>query len=119
MGAAFVVAVREAFEAELILGIVYTYLDKIGGRAYYRYATAGGALGLLASIGAGVAVSFLSGPLLDLGPDVVRTVVVFAAVVLLTWHGWGMRQHARSIKGNLQRRDEPARLTRPPWMLGL
>ncbi|HEV8640332.1 MAG TPA: FTR1 family protein [Methylomirabilota bacterium] len=119
MGATFVVTLREAFEAALVLGIVYTYLDKIGGRAYYRYATAGGALGLLASIAAGVAVSFLSGPLLDLGPDVVSAVVVFAAVILLTWHGWWMRQHARSIKGDVQRRIDQARLTRRLWIIGL
>jgi high-affinity iron transporter len=119
VGAAFVVTLREAFEAALILGLVYTYLDKVGGRAYYRYATAGGALGLLASIAAGVAVGFLSGPLLDLGPDVVSAVVVFAAVILLTWHGWWMRQHARSIKGNVQRRIDQARLTRRLWIIGL
>src|SRR5881275_2433797 len=72
MGATFVITLREAFEAALLLGIVYTYLDKVGGRRYYGYVTLGGALGLLASIGAGVGVSFLSGPLLDLGPDLVE-----------------------------------------------
>src|SRR3989442_11339804 len=113
MGAAFVVTLREAFEAALILGIVYTYLDKIGGRAYYRYATAGGALGLLASIGAGVAVSFLSGPLLDLGPDVVRTVVVFAAVVLLTGTAGGCASTPGRSKGTCSDRS-----SRPPRRRG-
>ena len=32
MGATFVITLREAFEASLILGIVYTYLQKIGAR---------------------------------------------------------------------------------------
>ena len=31
MGATFVVTLREAFEASLILGIVYSYLDRMGG----------------------------------------------------------------------------------------
>src|SRR5712664_2574247 len=47
MGAAFVVTLREAFEASLILGIVYGYLEKIGARGGYRYVTWGGTVGLL------------------------------------------------------------------------
>ena len=118
MGGTFVITLREAFEAALLLGIVYTYLDKVGGRRYYGYVTLGGALGLLASIGAGVGVSFLSGPLLDLGPDLVAAVVIFAAVALLTWHGWWMRQHARALKGELQQRVEEAQSAGRLWALG-
>jgi len=118
MGGTFVITLREAFEAALLLGIVYTYLDKVGGRRYYRYVTLGGALGLLASISAGVGVSFLSGPLLDLGPDLVAAVVIFAAVALLTWHGWWMRQHARALKGELQQRVEEAQSAGRLWALG-
>ncbi len=36
MGATFIVTLREAFEAALILGIIYTYLQKIGARDGYR-----------------------------------------------------------------------------------
>jgi len=118
MGGTFIITLREAFEAALLLGIVYTYLDKVGGRRYYRYVTLGGALGLLASISAGVGVSFLSGPLLDLGPDLVAAVVIFAAVALLTWHGWWMRQHARALKGELQQRVEEAQSAGRLWALG-
>jgi len=118
MGGTFIITLREAFEAALLLGIVYTYLDKVGGRRYYRYVTLGGALGLLASISAGVGVSFLSGPLLDLGPDLVAAVVIFAAAALLTWHGWWMRQHARALKGELQQRVEEAQSAGRLWALG-
>ena len=104
MGATFVVTLREAFEAALLLGIVYTYLDKVGARDHYRYVTSGGILGAVASVLVGVGLSVLSGPVLDLGPDVIGTAVVFVAVVLLTWHGWWMRQHARAIKSDVQRR---------------
>ena len=95
MGATFVVTLREAFEAALLLGIVYSYLDRVGARAQYHWVTLGGVLGLVASVTAGLAVSFLSGPLLDLGPDLVAAGVIFLAVALLTWHSWWMRQHAR------------------------
>lgn len=118
MGATFVITLREAFEAALLLGIVYTYLDKIGARDHFRYVTLGGVLGALASVLAGVAVSVLSGPLLDLGPDLIGTVVVFVAVVVLTWHGWWMRQHARAIGGDVHRRIDDARGPHRVWVVG-
>src|SRR5882724_4855074 len=119
MGATFVVTLREAFEAALLLGIVYAYLDRVGARAQYHWVTLGGALGLMASVAAGVAVSLVSGPLLDLGPDLVAGGVMFAAVGLLTWHGWWMRQHARAVQGQLKHRLDEARATQRLWIVGL
>jgi high-affinity iron transporter len=119
MGAAFVVTLREAFEASLILGIVYGYLQKVGAPDGYRYVTWGGAVGLLLSVAMGLAVTFLSGPLLDLGPDIVTLVVIFAAVGLLTWHAWWMQQHARLIKGQVQHRIDEARAGNRLWVVGL
>jgi len=119
MGATFVVTLREAFEASLILGIVYTYLDKIHARDQYRYVTVGGLLGLLASVGLGIAVGFLSGPLLDLGPDLIAAAVIFFAVGLLTWHAWWMQQHARAIKGQVQHRIDEARRLQRLWIVAL
>ena len=119
MGGTFIVTLREGFEAALILGIVYTYLQKIGAEQHYRFVTLGGALGVLASIGLGVAVTLLSGPLLDLGPDLIGTAVIFVAVVVLTWHGYWMQQHARAMKGQVQRRIDEAEATHRLWIIGL
>jgi high-affinity iron transporter len=119
MAATFVVTLREAFEAALLLGIVYTFLDRIGARAQWRYVTTGGALGLVASVLMGIGVTSVSGPLLDLGPDVIATVVIFAAVVLLTWHSWWMRRHASALRGDVVRRIEEARASRKFWVVGL
>lgn len=119
MGATFVVTLREAFEASLILGIVYSYLDKIGARDGYRYVTLGGALGLGLSGAMGIGLSYLSGPLVDVGPDLITVAVIFAAVGLLTWHAWWMREHARSIKGQVQHRIDLARARNRLWIVGL
>jgi high-affinity iron transporter len=119
MGGTFVITLREGFEAALILGIVYTYLQKIGAQRYYHYATRGGALGALASIALGVVVTALSGPLLDLGPDVIGLAVIFLAVVVLTWHGYWMRQHARAVKGDVQRQIDEAQATHRMWIIGV
>jgi high-affinity iron transporter len=118
MGATFVITLREAFEAALLLGIVYTYLDKVGARRHFRWVTLGAALGAVASGAVGAAVSLASGPLLDLGPDLVGVAVVLVAVVVLTWHGWWMRQHSLAIKGNVQRRIDDAEATSRLWVLG-
>ena len=119
MGGTFVITLREGFEAALILGIVYTYLHKIGAQQQYRYVTLGGALGVLASIGVGVAVTVLSGPLLDLGPELIGTAVLGVAVIVLTWHGYWMQQHARAMKGQVQQRIDEAEATRRLWIIGL
>jgi high-affinity iron transporter len=119
MGATFVITLREAFEASLILGIVYTYLQKIGAREHYRYVTWGGALGLLASLAMGVGITYLSGPLLDLGPDLIGVAVIFGAVFLLTWHAWWMRRHALALRGHVQQRIDDARITQRLWIVGL
>jgi len=118
MGATFVITLREAFEASLLLGIVYTYLDRIGARRQFGYVTWGGVLGLLASAALGVAVSMLSGPFVELGPDLIGLGVIFLAVVVLTWHGWWMRQHAQAIRGDVQRRIDEARATQRFWIVG-
>lgn len=118
MGATFVITLREGFEAALILGIVYVYLDKIGARDEYRYVTLGGILGAVASVLMGIGVSALSGPLLDLGPDLIGAVVLFVAVIVLTWHGWWMRQHARAVKGDIQRRIDAAGVGHRVWIVG-
>jgi high-affinity iron transporter len=119
MGGTFVITLREGFEAALILGIVYTYLQKIGAQRHYRYATRGGLLGVLASIALGVVVTALSGPLLDLGPDVIGLGVIFVAVVVLTWHGYWMQQHARAVKGDVQRQIDGAQATHRMWIIGV
>jgi len=119
MGATFVVVLREGFEAALLLGIVYAYLTQIGHAESRRYVTIGGALAVVASIVMGVAVSALSGPLADIGPDVIALVVIFGAVALLTWHGWWMGRHAREMRGDLQRRVDEAHASQQLWMVGL
>lgn len=119
MGATFVITLREAFEAALLLGIVYTYLDKIGRRAQSHYVTTGALAGVVASILLGVLVNVLSGPLLDLGPDLIGIAVLLVAVIVLTWHGWWMRQHARAIKGTVQRRLDEASQTSRLWIVAV
>ena len=119
MGAAFVVTLREVFEAALLLGIVYTYLDRVQARAQAGWVTLGAVAGLVASVAMGVAVSYVSGPLLELGPDLVAAGVMFLAAAALTWHGWWMGRHAADIQGEVLRQVDDAQSGRRVWALAL
>ena len=119
MGATFLITAREGFEAALLLGLVYASLNRIGRRDQFRNVTIGAWLGFLASVLMGIAVTLLSGPLLDLGPDLIAAAVIFTAVGLLTWHGWWMRQHARALRGEVDRRVHDADATHRLWAVGL
>jgi high-affinity iron transporter len=119
MAATFVITLREGFEAALLLGIVYACLDRIGRTDARRWVSLGAVVGVLASVAMGAAILWLSGPLVDLGPDLVGATVMFVAVALLTWHGWWMRQHARAIRGDVERRVDAARAARRVWIVGL
>ena len=119
MAATFIITLREGFEAALLLGIVYACLDRIGRNDGRRWVSVGAVAGVLASIAMGAAVLWLSGPLVDLGPDLVGAAIMFLAVALLTWHGWWMRQHARLIRCEVQKRIETARAARRVWVVGL
>jgi high-affinity iron transporter len=119
VGGTFVITLREGFEAALVLGLICTYLEKIGARREFRYVTGGALLGVVASILLGILVTVLSGPLVDLGPDIIGATVLFAASGMLTWHGWWMRRHARAIRGDLERRIDAAQARRQLWVVGV
>jgi high-affinity iron transporter len=119
MGGTFIITLREGFEAALLLGIIYTYLEKIGARREFRYVTMGALVGAAASVLLGILVTVLSGPLVDLGPDLIAAAVLFAASGTLTWHGWWMRQHARAMRGDLERRIDAAQAKQQFWVVGV
>jgi high-affinity iron transporter len=119
VGGTFVITLREGFEAALVLGLIYTYLEKLGARREFRYVTVGALLGVAASILLGIAVTILSGPLVDLGLYLVSAIVLFAASSMLTWHGWWMRRHAQAIRGDLERRIDAAQVRQQLWVVGI
>ncbi len=117
MLATFLVLLREGFEAALILGIIYTYLAKVGARRHFRYATLGAVGGALASGLMGVIVAQVSGPLLEVGPDVVGLAVTLVAVLVLTTMTIWMRVHGRAVKGAVEQRMDAALSSQNLWLI--
>ncbi len=117
MLATFLVLLREGFEAALILGIIYTYLAKVGARRHFRYATLGALGGALASGLMGVIVAQVSGPLLEVGPDVVGLTVTLVAVLVLTTMTIWMRVHGRAVKGAVEQRMDAALSSQNLWLI--
>jgi high-affinity iron transporter len=118
VGATFVITLREGFEAALLVGLVYTYLEQVGARQHFHYVTAGALLGALVSVLLGVAVTLFSGPLIDFGPDAIAAAVLLIAAGMLTWHGWWMRQHSLELRGDLERQIDAARAQQRFWLVG-
>jgi high-affinity iron transporter len=99
---AFVIVLREAFEASLVLGLVFAFLNKTGQRARHGAAVWQGtavAATVSASIGA---ILFLTvGELEGTAEQVYEGTAMLVAAVVLTWMVFWMRKQAKTIGGAL------------------
>src|SRR4051794_32629067 len=100
---AFVIVLREAFEACLVLGIVFAFLDKSGQRDRHgRSVWAGTAAAVALSVAAGAVLFVTVGELHGSAEAIYEGVAMLVAAVLVTWMLFWMRQQARSIGGALR-----------------
>lgn len=100
---AFVIVLREAFEASLVLGIVFAFLDKSGQREEHGRAVWMGtawAIGLSVVMGA---IFFATvGELEGTAEAVYEGTAMLIAAVVVTWMVFWMRKQARTIGGALR-----------------
>jgi high-affinity iron transporter len=102
MGESFLIALREGFEAALIVAIVLAFVQRSDHPEARRWVWAGtGAAALLAVVVGVVLHVTIDG--LEGGARL-RTfgVICIAAAALLTWMIFWMRTHARALKGDLE-----------------
>lgn len=100
---AFVIVLREAFEASLVIGLVFACLDKTGQRERHQGAVWQG-------VAAAVAVSLATGALLfatfgELGgtaEEIYEGTAMLLAAGVLTWMLFWMRRQAKTIGGQLR-----------------
>lgn len=103
MIAAFVITLREALEAALIVGIVLSYLSKTGQNRYYRVVYLAIATAVAASVIGAVLFNTVAGGFTGRAEEIFEGVaMLIGAALLTTMILWMMRQ--RHIAGELRER---------------
>ena len=102
MLAAFLIMLREGFEAALVIAILYSYLQRTGRTDLLgpMWLGAGAAFAVALGLGIGIHVG------MDNLEGVARlrafAATMLLAVVVLTWMVFWMRSHSRQLKGQLE-----------------
>ena len=120
MLATLVIFLREGVEASMIVAILLAYLNRLGRRDHFRDVFLGVGAALLLATAVGVAVyatvSQYDG---SRGQTIFETVTYLLAAAVLTYMTFWMRNHARSLSGELRSRAEAALDGKARWGLGL
>jgi hypothetical protein len=118
--ATFVIFLREGIEASMIVAILLAYLDKTGQRQHFRAVFAGVGAALVLVLGGGVAAyELLTSYAGSRTQTIFETATYLVATVVLTGMTFWMRNHARTLTGELQARSQAAIDGRARWGLGL
>jgi high-affinity iron transporter len=100
---AFVIVLREAFEASLVLGLMFAFLDRTGARDRHGAAVwQGTALAVVLSVALGALLFLTVGELQGTAEQVYEGVAMLLAAVVLTWMVFWMRRQAKTIGGSLR-----------------
>jgi high-affinity iron transporter len=98
----FVIGLREGLEAALIVGIIAAFLGQQGRKDALRQAWTGTAAAVAICIGVAIALQVISSDLPERQQEGLETVVGALAVCMVTYMIVFMRNHARSLKKDLQ-----------------
>jgi high-affinity iron transporter len=108
MGTAFLIMVREGFEAALVVAIVFAYLRRIERLDLGKAVWQGVLVASLVSIGVGIVVHLTIGNLEGDARLRAFAAISFLALCVLTWMVFWMRRQSRAIKGDLEGRVDAA-----------
>src|SRR4051794_5035898 len=99
---AFVIVLREAFEAALVLGLVFAFLHKTHNDRHRGAVWQGTAAAAALAVVAGAVLFVTVGELSGDAEAVYEGVAMLVACVVLTWMLFWMRRQARTIGGDLR-----------------
>ena len=100
---AFVIVLREAFEASLVLGLVFAFLNRTGQRERHGATVWQGAAWAVAlSIGMGALLFLTVGELTGRAEKLYEGGAMLLAAGVLTWMVFWMRKQAKTIGGQLR-----------------
>jgi high-affinity iron transporter len=118
--ATLVIFLREGIEASMIVAILCAYLNRLGQRKYFRDVFLGvGAALVLAAAGGAAAYLTISSYDGSNVQTIFETGTFLLAAAVLTYMTFWMRNHARSLSGELRSRAEAALDGKARWGLAL
>ncbi|MEK7872135.1 MAG: FTR1 family protein, partial [Nitrospirota bacterium] len=113
----FLITWREALEAALIVGILLTYLKKIGEAKNFKYIYYGVILAILASLLFAYFSNAVSLLFQGSREEIFHAAILFLAVGVLTYMVVWMHHNARELKGELQQKADEALAKNRVWAL--
>lgn len=113
----FLITWREALEAALIVGILLTYLKKIGESKNFKYIYYGVILAILASLLFAYFSNIVGLLFHGSREEIFQASILFLAVAVLTYMVVWMHHNAREIKGELQQKADEALAKKKVWAL--
>lgn len=113
----FVITLREALEAALIVAIVVAYLVKIGRADLKKYVWWGMGAAIVLSVALGAVVLAAFGGLSGVGEKLFEGIAGYTAVAVLTYMIFWMARNARKIKGELEHKIDVAITTK--YLIGI
>ena len=99
---AFVIVLREVFEAGLVLGLIFAFLDKTAQRHHGRAVWQGTVAAVLVSVLMGAVLFATVGELEGGAEQIYEGSAMLLAAVVLTWMVFWMRKQASTIGGALR-----------------
>jgi high-affinity iron transporter len=118
MAESFLIALREGFEAALVVAIVLAFVRRQAPEQT-RAVWLGTAAALLMAVAVGVVLHLTLDGLEGQARQRTFAVICLAAAALLTWMIFWMRKHARALKGELEGKAGAAIAARSSLGLGL
>lgn len=106
--AASLVALREGLEMSLILGIIFSYLRKVGRPDSFRAVWLGTGLAALVAVAAGAVLYFLTGDEEWSGQPYLEATVFLMAVVVLSYMTFWMKHNSRTMGSEIGQRIDQA-----------
>ncbi|MCA1031972.1 FTR1 family protein [Bacillus timonensis] len=100
---ALLITFREALEALLIVGIITSYLKRVGQKKFTKYVWLGVALAILASVGVAMLFQVVFTGFAAMGSEMyLKISIIFISSILLTQMVFWMASHSKDIKGNME-----------------
>jgi high-affinity iron transporter len=102
LGATFLIVFRETLEAGIIVGIIFTILNRLSAQRYYKHVVISVLLAVAASFGAAVALSAATESVQGDYEKIIEGVISLIACGVLTYMVIWMKQQARKMKSDIE-----------------